>query len=76
MNLLLPENRHWTGEITGEVTEQRISPDGTFEALVKLSDNALAGYQNPVLLVKTQVAVNSETNKCGASDVLSAVDIR
>ena len=76
MNLLLPENRHWTGQITGEVTEQRISADGTFEALVKLSDNALAGYQNPVLLVKTQAAVNSETNKCGASDVLSAVDIR
>ena len=76
MNLLLPENRHWTGEITGEVTEQRTSADGTFEALVKLSDDALAGYQNPVLLVKTQAPVNSETNKCGKSDVLSAVDIR
>ena len=76
INLLLPENRHWTGEITGEVTEQRTSADGTFEALVKLSDDALAGYQNPVLLVKTQAPVNSETNKCGKSDVLSAVDIR
>ena len=73
---LLPENRHWTGHITGEVTQQRVSADGTFEALVKLSDKALAGYGNPVLLVRTQAVVDSGTNKCGESDVLSAVDIR
>ena len=76
LNPLLPENRHWTGHITGEVTSQRTSADGTFEALVKLSDNALAGYGNPVLLVRTQAVVNRNANKCGESDVLSAVDIR
>ena len=76
MRLLLPENRHWTGQITGEVTSQRISADGTFEALVKLSENALAEYRNPVLLVRTQPVVDSGTNKCSESDVLSAVDIR
>ena len=76
LNPLLPENRHWTGHITGEVTQQRISADGTFEALVKLSDNALAGYRNLVLLVTTQAVLDSGTNKCGESDVLSAVDIR
>ena len=58
------------------MTQQRVSADGTFEALVKLSDKALAGYGNPVLLVTTQVVVDSGTNKCGESDVLSAVDIR
>ena len=76
LNPLLPENRHWTGHITGEVTQQRISADGTFEALVKLSENALAEYRNPVLLVRTQPVVDRTTNKCGESDVLSAVDIR
>ena len=76
IRLLLPENRHWTGQITGEVTSQRISADGTFEALVKLSENALAEYRNPVLLVRTQPVVDSGTNKCSESDVLSAVDIR
>ena len=76
INLWLPENRYWTGKITGEVTSQRTSADGTFEALVKLTDNALAGYQNLLLLVRTLSPVNSETNKCGKSDVLSAVDIR
>ena len=76
MNLLLPENRHWTGLITGEVTEQQVHPDGTFEALVKLSENALARYRNPVLLVKARAAVDSGTNQCSESDVLSAADIR
>ena len=73
---LLPENLHYTGQITGEVTAQQVSADGTFEVLVKLSDNALAGYRNPVLVVRTQAAVASKTNKCGESDVLSVVDIR
>ena len=76
LNPLLPDNRHWTGQMTGEVTSQHISADGTFEALVRLSDNALTGYRNPVLLVKTQAVVDRATNKCGKSDVLSAVDIR
>ncbi len=76
LNLLLPDNHHWAGQITGEVTSQRISAAGTFEALVRLSDNALTGYRNPVLLVRTQASVDSVTNQCGKSDVLSAVDIR
>lgn len=75
---LLPDNRHWTGQSIGEVTGQRTSADGTFEALVKLSDNALTGYRNPVLLVRTQAAVDRATNKCGriGRTILSAVDIR
>ena len=76
LNLLLPAGRHWTGKIIGEVAAQQVSNDGTFEALVKLNGNALAGYQNPVLLVKTQAELDSKTNECGESDVLSAVDIR
>ena len=76
LNPLLPDNRHWTGQIIGEVTSQHISADGTFEALVRLSDNALTGYRNPVLVVTTQQALDRATNKCGKSDVLSAVDIR
>ena len=76
LNLLLPAGHHWTGKIVGEVTAQQVSNDGTFEALVKLNGNALAGYPNPILLVKTQAEADSKTNKCGESDVLSAVDIR
>ena len=76
LNPMLPGNRHWTGRITGEVTAQHIGADGTFEALVRLSDNALTGYRNLVLLVKTQAIVDRVANKCGKSDVLSAVDIR
>ena len=76
LNPMLPGNRHWTGHITGEVTAQHIGADGTFEALVRLSDNTLTGYRNLVLLVKTQVILDRVTNKCGKSDVLSAVDIR
>ena len=76
LNLLLPAGSHYTGQIIGEVTAQRVSADGTFEALVKLSDNALAGYQNPVLLVQTLAEKDSETNECGESDVISVVDIR
>ena len=75
LNPLLPGGRHWTGQITGEVTSQHISTDGTFEALVRLSDNALTGYQNPMLLVRTQAAVNSGANKCGESEVLSAIGL-
>ena len=75
LNPLLPGGSHWTGQITGEVTSQQISADGTFEALVRLNDNALSGYQNPMLLVRTQAAVDSGTNKCGESEVLSAIDL-
>ena len=73
---LLPANQYWTITPLAEVTSQRVEPDGTFEAIVNLRDNALAGYRNPVLLVKTEAISDRVTNKCSESDVLSAVDIR
>ena len=78
LNLMLPDNRHWTGQITSEVIAQHTSSDGTFEALVRLSNSALTGYRNPVLLVRTQAVVDRATNKCGriGHTILSAVDIR
>lgn len=57
------------------MTSQQISADGMFEALVRLNDNALPGYQNPMLLVRTQAAADSGINKCGESEVLSAIDL-
>ena len=76
LNPLLPGNLHWTGPITGEVTTYDLYGGGTFEATAKLADNALDGYQNPVLVVRTATAVDKATRVCGASDVLSAIDIR
>ncbi len=76
LSLMLPENRQWTSDIAAEITAQRISSDGTFEALVAIRDNALTLYENLTLLVTTEAALERVTNKCGDSDVLSAVDIR
>ena len=71
----LPGNRSWSDPFA-EVFSYRVSPDGTFEAIVRLSENALAGYVNPVLLVATESIQESETNRCRESDTLSAVTIR
>ena len=72
---LLSGNQYWIDPFA-EVTSQRVGPDGTFEAIVKLSNNALAGYRNPVLMVETESIRDRVTNKCGESDTLSAADIR
>ena len=53
----------------------RIGGDGTFEATATLRDEALSGYANVILVVKELAPVDSATNKCGKSDVLSAIDI-
>ncbi len=76
LNPFLPGDSYWTGPITGEVTNYRIGGDGTFEATARLSDNALFGYNNPVLMVRSKTAVDQKTNLCGESDVLSALDLR
>ena len=75
LNPFLSGNRQWTGQITGKVTRYRIGGDGTFEATATLRDEALSGYANVILVVKELVPVDSATNKCGKSDVLSAIDI-
>ena len=75
LNPFLSGDRQWTGQITGEVTTYRTGGDGTFEATATLSDEALSGYANVVLVVKELTPVDSGTNVCGISDVLSAIDI-
>ena len=76
LNLLLPGDRFWSGPLTGEVTSYTMGEDGTFDAIVTLTSNALAGYQNPVLVVTTLAVQDESTNLCENWDVLSAVDIR
>ena len=76
INPLLPRGRSWTDSVIAEVTGQRTESDGTFEAAVKLSGNALRSYGNPVLAVDAQSVLDSSTNQCGDSDTLSAVDVR
>ena len=76
INPLLPSGRFWTDSVTAEVTSQRTESDGTFEATVKLSGNALRNYRNPVLAVDAQSVLESTTIQCGDSDTLSAIDVR
>ena len=76
LNPLLPGNRSWTGPITGEVTQYNIDGDGTFEATAKLSDNALDGYLNVVLVVNSMTPVDPATAECSNSEILSAIDIQ
>ena len=76
INPLLPRGRSWTDSVIAEVTGQRTESDGTFEAAVKLSGNALRSYGNPVLAVDAQSVLDSSTNQCGDSGTLSAIDIR
>ena len=75
LNPFLPGGRSWTGTITGEVTRYNVAEDGTFEANASLIGNALSGYDNVVLVVRTLAAVDPGSRKCGASDVMSAIDI-
>lgn len=72
----LPSGRSWTYSVIAEVSSQRTESDGTFEATVKLSGNALRNYRNPVLAVYAQSVLESDTNQCGDSDTLSAIDVR
>lgn len=75
INPLLPSGRSWTDSATAEVTSQRTESDGSFEATVKLSERSLKDHRNPVLVVNAQSVWDSNTNDCGDSDTLSAVDI-
>ena len=75
LNPFLAGNSHWTGQITGEVTSYRVGSDGTFEATASIRSGALSGYRNLILVVRTEVAVDSTTRLCGESDVLSTIDI-
>ena len=72
---MLPTGQNWTGPVTAEVTEQRVEPDGTFEATVAIRDPSLTQHANLLLAVTTEVRVDPNTNKCGESKTLSAVDI-
>ena len=75
LNPILPESREWSDPRPGEVTAQRVMPDGTFDAVVRLAPNALQGYPNPLLLVTTAAVANKAINQCGESQVLSAINI-
>ncbi len=76
INPLLPSDRSWTDPFVAEVTSQQTAADGTFEATVNLSTNALNKYRNPVLVVDGSSRLDSVTNECGDSDALSAINIR
>ena len=75
LNPFLPGNQFWSGPITGEITNRRIGSDGTFEATASITENALTGYQNVVLVVTSIAAIDPSTGRCDVSEVLSAVDI-
>ena len=76
LNPFLPGSQNWIGLITGEGSNYHIAEDGTFEATASLPSNALSGYDNLVLVVTTPAAVDPASGRCGASDVLSAIDIQ
>ena len=75
LNPFLPDGRHWTGPVTGEVSSYHIAGDGTFQATARMTDRVLDGYTNLVLVVRTSAAVDPATRKCGSSEVLSAIDV-
>ncbi len=76
INPLLPSDRSWTDPYIAEVISQHTTADGTFDATVNLSPNALNKYLNPVLVVESSSRLDSVTNECGDSDALSAINIR
>ena len=73
---LLPGGRFWSSPVIAEVTSQRTAADGSFEAVVEISDRVLQKYQNPVLAVKAQSILDKNTNQCSESDTLSAINIQ
>ncbi len=72
---LLPSGRFWTESTFAEVTSQRTTADGIFEATVKLNGPSLKNYRNLVLAVETPAVWDSNANQCGDSETLSAIDI-
>ena len=72
----LPGGQTWAGEGTGQVTKYVIAGDGSFEATVELTPNALQAYRNVVLVVNSLAALDPDTRICGDSVVMSAFDIR
>ncbi len=73
---MLPAGRFWTDPVIAEVTSQSTGADGTFEATVKVDGNALRKYRNPVLVVEGPSVLDSNTNQCSDSEVLSGIDIQ
>ncbi len=76
INPLLPSGRFWNDSVIAEFTSQRTDADGTFEATVRLDNNALNKYVNPVLLVGSRSVFDENTARCNGSEALSAIDIR
>ena len=72
---ILPEDQHWTETPDFEATGWHENSNGTFNAVVKVRNNALDGLGQPILVVQTPARFNEATNQCGESENIAAVDI-
>lgn len=72
---LLPDNFEWTTTPPAELVEGRTYTDGTFRATASLSSDLLSRYPEMILVVRTAAKADEATNRCGHSDVLSAIDV-
>ena len=72
---ILPEDQHWTETPEFEATGWHENSNGTFNAVVKVRNNALDGLGQPILVVQTPARFNEATNQCGESENIAAVDI-
>ena len=73
---LLPENMEWTNPQPAELVKGWTYTNGKFNATAKISADLLSRYPDLILVVRTAAEVDEITNKCGDSEVLSAVDIQ
>ena len=71
-----PLGQLWGNSPVGEITAYRTGVDGSFAATAKLAPGVLDPYENPVLLVTGPAPVDSATQRCMESAVLSAADIQ
>ncbi len=71
-----PLGQFWGNSPTGEITSYRTGVDGSFAATATLTPGVLDPYENPVLMVTASSPVDSATQQCVESEVLSAADIQ
>ena len=71
-----PLGQFWGNSPTGEITSYRTGVDGSFAATATLTPGVLDPYDNPILMVTASAPVDTATQQCVESEVLSAVDIQ
>ena len=72
---ILPDDQHWTETPEFEATGWHENSNGTFNAVVKVRNNALDWLSQPILVVQTPARSDQATNQCGESENIAVVDI-